>query len=169
MIKKKKTILAGDFNIIENIFLDRLGGNPNNTYTIGIQNLYCIKNGHNLIDIWKKTTPYKRYFTYHNSDNTIHSRLDRIYITKTIKTTSCQIIPTTISDHDNVSVIMQVNKKEPKWPGIWKLNTTILKHKHFQNTFKQFWKSWTKEKPKYNNHNNWWEIGKMSFKNMAID
>ena len=44
MIKKKKAILAGDFNIIENIFLDRLGGNPNNTYTIGIQNLYCIKN-----------------------------------------------------------------------------------------------------------------------------
>ena len=114
MKKKKKTILAGDFNIIENIFLDRLGGNPNNTYTIGIQNLYCIKNGHNLIDIWKKTTPYKRYFTYHNSDNTIYSRLDRIYITKTIKTTNCQIIPTTISDHDNVSVIMQVNKKEPK-------------------------------------------------------
>lgn len=114
MIKKKKTILAGDFNIIENIFLDRLGGNPNNTYTIGIQNLYCIKNGHNLIDIRKKTTPYKRYFTYHNSDNTIYSRLDRIYITKTIKTTNCQIIPTTISDHDNVSVIMQVNKKEPQ-------------------------------------------------------
>ena len=32
----KKAILAGDFNMIENIFLDRQGGNPNNTQTIGI-------------------------------------------------------------------------------------------------------------------------------------
>ena len=38
----QKTTLAGDFNMIENIFLDRRR-NPNNTYTIGIQNLYCIK------------------------------------------------------------------------------------------------------------------------------
>ena len=26
----KKAILAGDFDMIENVFLDRLGGNPNN-------------------------------------------------------------------------------------------------------------------------------------------
>ena len=28
----QKTILAGDFNMTENIFLDRIGGNPNNTH-----------------------------------------------------------------------------------------------------------------------------------------
>ena len=37
----KKTKITGDFNMIENIFLDRLGGNPNNTNTIGIQSLKC--------------------------------------------------------------------------------------------------------------------------------
>ena len=29
--KNKNTILAGDFNMIENLSLDRLGGNPNKT------------------------------------------------------------------------------------------------------------------------------------------
>ena len=110
----------------ENIFLDRIGGNPNNTHTLGIQDLNCIKNKNKLIDIWKPN-PYKRYFTYHNANNTIHSRLDRIYITKTIKTLNCQIIPTTISDHDRASVTIQVSIQTPKGPGIWKLNTTILK------------------------------------------
>ena len=33
----QKTILASDFNMIENIFLDRIGGNPNNTHTCSIQ------------------------------------------------------------------------------------------------------------------------------------
>ena len=67
------------------------------------------------------------------------NRLDRIYITKTIKTLNCQIIPTTISDHNSVSVTIQVIIQTPKGPGISKLNTTILKQKQFQNIFKTFW------------------------------
>ena len=42
----QKIILAHDFNMIENIFLDRIGGNSNNTDTISIQDLNCIKNRH---------------------------------------------------------------------------------------------------------------------------
>ena len=155
--------------MVENIFLDRIGGNPNNTHTFGTQHLNCVKNKNKLIDIWRKTNPYKRHFTYHNANNTIHSRLDRIYITKTTKTLNRQIIPTTISDHGSVSVTIQVNIQTPKGPGIWKINATILKQKQFQNIFKNFWSSWTKEKPKYENHNDWWEIGKIYFKNMAIE
>ena len=115
----EKTILPGSFNMIENIFLGRLGGNPNNTHTIGIQNFICIKNK------WRKPNRYKKYFTYHNADNTIHSRSDRIYMTKTMKTITYKMITTPISDHNSVSVTIQVNKKEPKGPGVWKLNSTI--------------------------------------------
>ena len=68
-----------------------------------------------------------------------------------------------------MSVTIQVSIQTTKGPGIWKLNTKILKQKQFQNTFKKFWSSWTKEKPKYENHNDWWEIGKMYFKSMAIE
>ena len=49
----QKTILAGDFNMTENIFLDRIGGNPNNTHTFDIQDLNCIKNKNKLIDMEK--------------------------------------------------------------------------------------------------------------------
>ena len=167
--KNKNTILAGDFNMIENLSLDRLGGNPNKTHTIGIQSLNKIKNNHNLEDIWRRKNPYKKHFTYHNAENSIHSRLDRIYTTKTIKAKSCNIIPTTISDHDSVSVTLQVSKKEPKGPGIWKLNTSILKHKAFEDIFNKFWKYWQEQKINYKNQNDWWDIGKLYFKTIAID
>ena len=68
-----------------------------------------------------------------------------------------------------MSVTIQVNIQTPKGPGIWKLDTTILKQKQFQNIFNTFWISWTKEKPKYENHSDWWEIGKIYFKNMATE
>ena len=110
--KNKNTILAGDLNMIENLYLDRLGGNPNKTHTIGIQSLNKIKNNHNLEDIWRRKNPYKEHFTYHNAENSIHSRLDRIYITKSIKAKSCNIIPTTISDHDSVSLSRSVRKNQ---------------------------------------------------------
>ena len=111
----KKKILAGDFNMVENLFLDRKGGNPTNINQLGLQNLNRIKNTHNMIDIWQKSNPYKRNFSYHNSDNSIHSRLDRIYLSDTIKTTKCQIIPTSYSDHDSsVDVIIQVYEKDQR-------------------------------------------------------
>ena len=131
----QKTIIAGDFNMIENLFLDRIGGNPNKTHTIGSKTFKTVKNKLNLIDIWIKKNPFQKRFTYHNTDNTIHSRFDRIYINKTIKAIKCQIIPNTISDHYSVSLHIQINKNDPKGPGIWKLNTSILMHKTFQNIF----------------------------------
>ena len=153
----KKTIIASDFNMIKNTLLDRTGGNPNKTYTAGFITLKIVKNKLNLIDIWRKNNPFQKIFTYHNADNAIHSRLDRFYITKTIKTTKCQIIPTKISDHDSVSAYILVNKTEPKGPGTWKLNTSILTNKSFQNIFKQFWKNWQNEKAKYKTHSEWWQ------------
>ena len=165
----QKTIIAGDFNMIENLFLDRIGGNPNKTHTIGFETFKTVKNKLNLIDIWRKKNPFQKSFTYHNADNTIHSRLDRIYITKTIKTIKCQIIPNTISDHYSVSLHIQINKNEPKGPGIWKLNTSILTHKNFQNIFKQFWKDWQNEKTKYKTYSQWWEIGKLYTKTIIIE
>ena len=54
----KKTILAGDFNMIESTFLDRIGGNAQKTHTIGIETLKVIKNKLYLIDLWRKSSPF---------------------------------------------------------------------------------------------------------------
>lgn len=135
--KDFNAILAGDFNMIANIFLDKLVGNTSNIHLISLEKLKEIKNKHDLENTWIKKNPHKRLFTYHNADKTIHSSLDRIYLSKTIKTISCKIIPISISDHNSVSVIVQISEKDPRGPSVWKLNTSILKQKENQEILKQ--------------------------------
>lgn len=114
-------------------------------HTIGLENLELLKNKLNLIDTWRKNNQFQKMFTYHNAENTIHSKLNRIYISKQIKSIKCQIIPNTISDHDSATIVIQVNKKEPRGLGTWKLNTNILTQKEFKKIFQKFWNNWQNE------------------------
>lgn len=129
--KENNTILAGDLNMIEDIFLGKLGGNTSSTPLIGLNKLTEIKTMHNRVDIRSKINPSKKLFTYHNPDKTIHTRLDRIYISKTIKTKTLKINPISLSDHESKSALFQIREENPRGNGIWKMNTSILKQKKF--------------------------------------
>ena len=144
--KQNNTILAGDFNMIEDISLDKLGGNTSSTHLIGLNKLTELKNAHNLVDIWRKSNPLKKLLTYHNPDKTIHTRLDRIYISTTIKSKTSKIYPIPLSDCGSVSVTFQISEENPRGEGIWKMNTSILKQKQFQEIFKNFWTYWQNKK-----------------------
>ena len=61
--KENNTILGGDFNMIDDFFLDKLGGNKSSIHVIGLEKITEIKNKHNLVDIWRKINPSKRLFT----------------------------------------------------------------------------------------------------------
>ena len=135
---KNNTMLAGHFNMIEDFFLDKLGGNKSSIHTIGLEKINKIKNKHNLIDIWRKTNPTKNFFTYHNPDKTIHTKLDRICTSKKIKITTSKIQPTSLSDHDSVSVTFQISEENPRGSGIWKMNTSILQQTNSKKFFKTF-------------------------------
>ena len=82
---KQNQILGGDFNMVEDILLDRKGGNPNITHTLGLEYLTKIKQTNNLTVIWRKQNPHKTLFTYHNKNQQIHSRIDRFYTTNNQK------------------------------------------------------------------------------------
>ena len=47
-ILKQNIVLGGDFNMVEDLFLDRLGGNPNNTYMLDLDSLTEIKQTKNF-------------------------------------------------------------------------------------------------------------------------
>ena len=124
---KQNLILGGDLNMVEDLLLDRQGGNPNNTHMLGLDHLSKIKQTNNLIDIWRKENPDKRIFTFHNKNQQIHSRIDRIYIQNNQKIKNVPIIPNNLSDHDAVKLTIQVKKTNISGTGYWKLNISILK------------------------------------------
>ena len=96
--------------MLEDIFLDKLGGNTSNTHLIGLDIITKIKNQNTFIDIWRKVNPHKRLFTYHNSDKTIHTRLVRIYITDNITVKTSTMYPISLSDHDGVTESFQIRE-----------------------------------------------------------
>ena len=124
---KNNLILGGDFNMVEDILLDRQGGHPNNTHMLGLDYLKQIKEKNKLIDIWRKENPNKRLFTFHNQNQFIHSRIDRFYINKNKKTKYISIFPNNSSDHDGLKLIIQIEKTNSKGKGYWKLNTSSFK------------------------------------------
>lgn len=65
----------------------------------------------------------------------MHSRIDRIYATQNLKLNNINIIRNNLSDHDMISLTIQIKKQKPKGNGFWKLNTSIFKQKDFKEIF----------------------------------
>ncbi|RKF55172.1 LINE-1 retrotransposable element ORF2 protein [Erysiphe neolycopersici] len=88
-------------------------------------------------DGWRMSKPEVRAYTYW-SDNSIcsASRIDRIYVSlKTFrKCANWEIINTPKwSDHSAVSVEYYPHDKIKRGPGIWRMNTTLLKRPDLRN------------------------------------
>ena len=143
---KQNLILGGDFNMVEDILLDRKGGNPNKTHTLGLDYLIKIKQANNLTNIWRKENPHKILFTYHNINQQIHSRIDRFYITNNQKITNISIVPNGLSDHEAIQLKIKIKKPHILGIGYWKLSTSILRQTPFQKTFKNFLERMAKRK-----------------------
>ena len=62
MEKENNTILVADFNMTEDFFLHKLGGNTSSIHLIGLEKTNEIKNKHNLVVIWRKINPSKKTF-----------------------------------------------------------------------------------------------------------
>ena len=58
-------IIAVDFNTVEDLLLDRRGGNPSNSHLVGLQHLQKIKQKNKIIDTWRKKHPNLRQYTFH--------------------------------------------------------------------------------------------------------
>ena len=123
--------------MVEDIYLDRKGGAPSNSHLLGITHLQNIKEKYSLQDTWWKKKHTKITFTYHNCDQTIHTRIYHIYVIKNLRIQNITIQPNPLSDQEIVSLTREITKK-PKSRGIWKLNISILKLKYFKEIFQKF-------------------------------
>ena len=99
-------VLVGDFNMVEDLALDRQGGNPRSLHTYGWSTLEKFLSKHSLCDIWRTRNPNISRYSWSNDTMDIQSRLDRIYFPMewVDKVKSTTISPFSWSDHDIVDV-----------------------------------------------------------------
>ena len=86
-----------------------------------------------LIDAWHRLNPRSRQCTWFNSDFSIGSRLDKIFVSQSLFSfvSKCEIKPFCLSDHDIVYLTLRLDDLSPRGPGLWKFNNSLLQDTNF--------------------------------------
>ena len=139
----KKVIILRDFNFILNPNLDKIGGTLIDAIK-GCKVFKQIINTFKITDIYRYMNPERISTTWSRkcSNEIISCRLDRIYIQNALieNCKSVDIIPCPYSDHDFVSLILNVDNINYKnniniGNSYWKLNNSIFEDNDFVSSF----------------------------------
>ena len=167
-----ENILGGDFNCIADPRLDKLPGNPDarqsaNTTLLNIMSRFS------LFDIWRERNKNTRNYAWSGKkprDNSlIRSRIDKFLISRNLspKAVKTAILPYPHSDHDLISLSLDLTQ-QPRGPGLWHFNNSLLNDPVFAAEIRSFWESWLAQKETLNSPLLWWDKAKQSFKQIAI-
>ena len=118
-------ILGGDFNCVENIAIDKLGGNEKRGDT-GTDQLKKILTDFNLIDTFRKKYPHNREFTW--SSQGVSVRLDRFYVSKCLLPNLNNVFHDmySFSDHHLVNLVLSPFNHQKIGKSYWKFNASLL-------------------------------------------
>ncbi|KAJ8019198.1 hypothetical protein HOLleu_42370 [Holothuria leucospilota] len=119
--------MAGDFNFVFNLKLDKVGGQLRTNFKARDKCL-SLMTVHNLIDIWREKNPFSKRFTWSsNITPGIHCRLDFYLVFRSIEhsATDISFSPGIQSDHSFIYLTLNVASTK-KDPGYWKLNNSLL-------------------------------------------
>ena len=161
-------IIGGDFNSIIDPTKDKRNGRMD-TNKQNRQKINSLISEYDLSDIWRVFNFNTDHFTWHSNHNTpIFCRLDYFLTSSNIinKTSKCKITTGIRSDHS--LVYFNFNPcTEPRGPGYFKLNNSILLDEKYQKIIRDTIKSIT-EINENANPNTKWEIIKGSIRNETI-
>jgi exonuclease III len=128
--EKKPDIMLGDMNMVEDA-IDRLPMHYDGTAQANTMDL--LRTGLQLIDGWRETFPDWTQYTFSQCGSPVHSRLDRIYLTRKMHDTAqgWEIRPSGIpgTDHDAALTILVDMKAPTTGRGQWPCPLFLTKDK----------------------------------------
>lgn len=131
-------ILGGDFNLVLQLDVDKQGGR----YATHRQAQEVLLNwmaDEDLIDVWRAQHRLRKQFTYHTTyPADISVRLDFFLVSfgllANVHRTS--ITHGYLTDHASIRMILKTTS-QPRGPGFWKLNTSLLKEADYIRQIKE--------------------------------
>ena len=170
LVCDKFICFGGDFNCVENIHLDKSGGNLV-FGAQGAEQLSIIKQDFFLLDPFREKYPHLQEFTWFADNKTeIKSRLDRFYISNSLFefVESITHDKYNFSDHALVTVSFRnlLSVGNLRGPGYWKCNVSVLESPDFVDDFCTLWNRLIVNASNFDSE--WWENCKSSFKTLII-
>lgn len=159
-----KVIIGGDFNSYDNL-RDKFGGNFN-----PCKELSDLKSCFNFVDAWRSKHPRVTHCTWFNANFSIGSRLDTFLISRDLlsKVSSCEIAPCGFSDHDFVSLNLDIADFCQNGPGVWKFNNSLLDDSVYCDTIRAVILQHINFKRVFLSEQDFWDSLKDSIKNCTI-
>ena len=137
--ENKEFIIGGDFNLVLNIDLDKVGGRRE-THEKSAQIIKAFMEDQEIVDIWRFFYPERQGATYYKKNpESIYSRLDFILVSASISgnVTAAEIAPTFMSDHDIPWINITPSENSQRGRGFWRFNTLLLKEKEYIEEIKK--------------------------------
>ena len=162
------SIVGGDFNCIEDLYLDKEGGDRQ----LGVSDLNSLrklKRLFGLVDIFRGQHPSDRTFTW--SNNCVHCRLDKFFLSNDISKccSKSKIICYPFSDHDAPCIYFSLPDAPKKGPGTWKFNCSLLNNESFVEKVETLIKHWQGRKSDFSGKLDvWWDFLKRKIKHLSI-
>ena len=161
------TIVGGDFNSVEDMYLDKSGGDHQPGRS-AVNALVSFTSAFDLSDIFRSIHPSARQFTWTNGR--VSSRLDKFYTSPEI-TENSYLAKVTIfpfSDHDAPCLKFHLPSSPRRGKGIWKFNTLLLENPVFVAKVKTLLLHWKDRKADFAHKLDvWWDFGKKKIRNLA--
>ena len=140
-------IIGGDFNLVPDVNLDKVGGKVNTHVKARIV-LNKIKEELELIDIWRYQHHSDKEFTWKKfNPDIILERLDYFLVSADLKDKCVRtdIVPSVQTDHDIPTLTIKNNKLR-RGPGFWKFNTSLLQDEQYNEAVREIITEEKKEK-----------------------
>lgn len=170
--KVDDNIIAGDFNCIADVRLDKIGGSQD-IRQLAAASLQAISSKFTLSDIWRDRHKDARAFTWtgrHPTDGSfISTRIDKFLTSRSLNpfVLDTSIKPFPHSDHDYVCLLLNFDPVI-RGPGYWHFNSELLRDAAFETQIKDFWTDWQTKYDDFVDPLLWWDKAKQHFKIIAI-
>ena len=140
---EENIIFGGDFNCPLNPKLDKKGGVLFPRKMV-IENIQCLQNELDLVDIWRIKNPQSKSYTWSQRSPQIFCRLDYWLISNNLQdfVNSTDITPAIKTDHAAIELVLADSNQEAKGPGFWKMNVSLLEDENYLNDLKNNIPQW---------------------------
>ncbi len=164
LICGREVIMGGDFNcIIAKEDRKSIATIKLDSSSIDLMNI--IKD-FKLIDIFRVQNPNIPGFTWSNGSS--FSRIDFVFSSPTIEVVESSLKPVFFSDHVKVDCVVKLNGSSMRGPGLWKLNTNLLKDSTVVSRLREKLNHWKSLQELYVSVGDWWEDLKIRIRRFFI-
>jgi exonuclease III len=150
-IGSERNIIAGDFNMVQNVYLDKHGGNLKTNFKCQkeIQSWMEINE---ISDIWRIKNPNKRKYTWiSNTTPKIMTRIDYFLMSDNLQCfyKDTNIVPGYMTDHSCTTLTLEV-PDSTRGKGFWKFNSNLAKDPNLKNQIRETIKNTVSDNPNTN-------------------